>query len=105
MKSVDIRNSFIKFFLDKNHKIVSSSAMVIKDDPTLMFTNAQNLFALFYTETETYMIQLSSIQRISGYVSTIHRLNVTCFASQKFEMQTCGVGLSIGSRCNWCREG
>ncbi|MCM1006002.1 MAG: alanine--tRNA ligase [Prevotella sp.] len=36
----EIRNSFKEFFADKGHKIVPSAPMVIKDDPTLMFTNA-----------------------------------------------------------------
>src|SRR6056300_1134277 len=40
MKSQDIRAQFLAFFKDKNHQIVPSSPMVIKDDPTLMFTNA-----------------------------------------------------------------
>jgi alanyl-tRNA synthetase len=35
-----IRQSFKDFFETKNHKIVPSAPMVIKDDPTLMFTNA-----------------------------------------------------------------
>jgi alanyl-tRNA synthetase len=35
-----IRQSFKDFFEEKNHKIVPSAPMVIKDDPTLMFTNA-----------------------------------------------------------------
>ena len=36
----EIRNSFKKFFESKGHTIVPSAPMVIKDDPTLMFTNA-----------------------------------------------------------------
>ena len=36
----EIRNSFKKFFEERNHHIVPSAPMVIKDDPTLMFTNA-----------------------------------------------------------------
>ena len=36
----EIRNSFKEFFRSKGHKIVPSAPMVIKDDPTLMFTNA-----------------------------------------------------------------
>ncbi len=35
-----IRQSFLDFFEQKGHKIVPSAPMVIKDDPTLMFTNA-----------------------------------------------------------------
>ena len=40
MTSQEIRQSFLDFFASKDHKIVSSAPMVIKDDPTLMFTNA-----------------------------------------------------------------
>ena len=35
-----IRESFKDFFAQKGHKIVPSAPMVVKDDPTLMFTNA-----------------------------------------------------------------
>lgn len=40
MTSKEIRQSFLDFFASKEHKIVPSAPMVIKDDPTLMFTNA-----------------------------------------------------------------
>ena len=40
MKSTEIRKAFTKFFKDKDHFIESSAPMVLKDDPTLMFTNA-----------------------------------------------------------------
>ena len=40
MTSQEIRQSFLDFFASKGHKIVASAPMVIKDDPTLMFTNA-----------------------------------------------------------------
>ncbi|NLZ96234.1 MAG: alanine--tRNA ligase [Bacteroidales bacterium] len=40
MTSKEIRQSFIDFFASKDHKIVPSAPMVIKDDPSLMFTNA-----------------------------------------------------------------
>lgn len=40
MTSKEIRQSFKDFFISKNHKIVPSAPMVIKDDPSLMFTNA-----------------------------------------------------------------
>lgn len=40
MTSKEIRDSFKTFFANKGHKIVPSAPMVIKDDPTLMFTNA-----------------------------------------------------------------
>ncbi|MGN1376088.1 MAG: alanine--tRNA ligase-related protein, partial [Prevotella sp.] len=40
MTANEIRESFKKFFEDKGHQIVPPAPMVIKDDPTLMFTNA-----------------------------------------------------------------
>ncbi len=40
MTSKEIRDSFKSFFTSKGHQIVPSAPMVIKDDPTLMFTNA-----------------------------------------------------------------
>jgi alanyl-tRNA synthetase len=40
MTAKDIRDSFKQFFESKQHAIVPSAPMVIKDDPTLMFTNA-----------------------------------------------------------------
>ena len=40
MTANEIRDSFKKFFEQKEHAIVPSAPMVIKDDPTLMFTNA-----------------------------------------------------------------
>ncbi|HUI33113.1 MAG TPA: alanine--tRNA ligase [Dysgonamonadaceae bacterium] len=40
MTSKEIRQSFKDFFVSKDHKIVPSAPMVIKNDPTLMFTNA-----------------------------------------------------------------
>ena len=40
MTANEIRDSFKKFFESKGHSIVASAPMVVKDDPTLMFTNA-----------------------------------------------------------------
>ena len=40
MTSNEIRSQFLKFFESKGHRIVPSSPMVVKNDPTLMFTNA-----------------------------------------------------------------
>ena len=40
MTAKEIRDSFKEFFASKSHVIVPSAPMVIKDDPTLMFTNA-----------------------------------------------------------------
>ena len=40
MTANEIRESYKKFFESKGHAIVPSAPMVVKDDPTLMFTNA-----------------------------------------------------------------
>lgn len=40
MKSQDIRSKFLQFFKDKQHSVVPSAPMVLKDDPTLMFVNS-----------------------------------------------------------------
>jgi len=40
MKSQDVRATFLNFFKEKQHDIVPSAPMVLKNDPTLMFTNA-----------------------------------------------------------------
>ncbi|MDR1666873.1 MAG: hypothetical protein LBS03_04180, partial [Bacteroidales bacterium] len=39
MTSNEIRNSFWDFFRSRQHHIVSSAPMIVKNDPTLMFTN------------------------------------------------------------------
>ena len=40
MKANTLRELYLDFFKSKQHKIVSSAPMVVKNDPTLMFTNA-----------------------------------------------------------------
>ena len=43
MKSAEVRQQFLDFFASKMHKVVPSAPMVVKNDPTLMFTNAGSL--------------------------------------------------------------
>ena len=40
MTANEIRDSYLKYFESKGHVIVPSAPIVVKDDPTLMFTNA-----------------------------------------------------------------
>src|SRR5690242_14553094 len=40
MKSSELRQAFLSYFKDKSHTIVSSSALILGNDPTLLFTNA-----------------------------------------------------------------
>ena len=54
MKSAEIRQQFLDFFNEKQHQIVPSAPMVVKDDPTLMFTNAgMNQFKEFFLGNKT----------------------------------------------------
>ena len=49
MNSNKVRSTFLDFFKNKNHKVVKSAPMVIKNDPTLMFTNAgMNQFKIIF---------------------------------------------------------
>ena len=40
MTSKEIRKTFLEFFRSKGHAVVPSAPVVVKNDPTLMFTNA-----------------------------------------------------------------
>ena len=40
MTSKEIRQKFLEFFKSKEHEIVPSAPIVLKDDPTLMFSNS-----------------------------------------------------------------
>jgi len=40
MKTAEVRDAYLSFFADREHKVVPSSTLVPKDDPTLLFTNA-----------------------------------------------------------------
>ena len=40
LTATEIRNQFLEFFRSKQHQVVASAPIVVKNDPTLMFTNA-----------------------------------------------------------------
>ncbi|MDH5379585.1 MAG: alanine--tRNA ligase-related protein, partial [Cyclobacteriaceae bacterium] len=53
MNSSTIRAKFLRFFEEKLHLIVPSAPIVVKDDPTLMFTNAgMNQFKDYFLGNE-----------------------------------------------------
>ena len=71
MKSSEIRKAFLEFFKSKEHTIVPSAPMVLKNDPTLMFTNAgMNQFKdIFLGNTPAKFTRASDSQkclRVSG---------------------------------------
>ena len=71
MTSQEIRQQFLKFFESKGHTIVPSAPMVIKNDPTLMFTNAgMNQFKEFFLGNakpkQTRVVDTQKCLRVSG---------------------------------------
>ena len=91
MKSSEIRNSFIKFFEKKNHKIVSSSPMVIKDDPTLMFTNAgmnqfKDLFLGNAAIKDSKVANSQKCLRVSGKHNDLEEVGHDTYHHTMFEM-------------------
>jgi len=91
MKSSEIRNSFIKFFENKKHQIKSSAPMVIKDDPTLMFTNAgMNQFKnLFLGNSDIKYLRVANSQkclRVSGKHNDLEEVGHDTYHHTMFEM-------------------
>ena len=91
MTSSEIRQSFLDFFKSKQHKIVPSAAMVMKDDPTLMFTNAgMNQFKdIFLGEAETPAKRVADTQkclRVSGKHNDLEEVGHDTYHHTMFEM-------------------
>ena len=91
MKSSDIRKSFLEFFESKQHKIVPSAPMVVKDDPTLMFTNAgMNQFKdLFLGNAPVKFPRIADTQkclRVSGKHNDLEEVGHDTYHHTMFEM-------------------
>ena len=87
----EIRQSFKDFFEDKQHKIVPSAPMVIKDDPTLMFTNAgMNQFKdiILGNKTAKYKRVADSQKclRVSGKHNDLEEVGHDTYHHTMFEM-------------------
>tara|TARA_B100000575_G_scaffold294098_1_gene307988 strand:- start:1365 stop:3974 length:2610 start_codon:yes stop_codon:yes gene_type:complete len=91
MKSNEIRNKFLNFFKDKGHEIFTSDSMVIKNDPTLMFTNAgMNQFKdLFLGNSKIKFPRISNSQkclRVSGKHNDLGEVGHDTYHHTMFEM-------------------
>ncbi|MEM8846462.1 MAG: alanine--tRNA ligase [Bacteroidota bacterium] len=91
MTSQEVRAQFLNFFKGKEHKIVPSAPMVIKDDPTLMFTNAgMNQFKEFFLgNTIPKSKRVTDTQkclRVSGKHNDLEEVGKDTYHHTMFEM-------------------
>ena len=91
MTSNEIRQKFLDFFASKNHKIVASAPIVIKNDPTLMFTNAgMNQFKDFFLGNKKpdnpRIADTQKCLRVSGKHNDLEEVGVDTYHHTMFEM-------------------
>jgi alanyl-tRNA synthetase len=89
--STEIRETFLSFFKSKQHQIVPSAPMVVKNDPTLMFTNAgMNQFKdIFLGNTPAQYPKVSNSQkclRVSGKHNDLEEVGKDTYHHTMFEM-------------------
>ena len=91
MKSGELRQQFFDFFRAKGHVIVPSASMVVKDDPTLMFTNAgMNQFKdIFLGSSQPAHRRVANSQkclRVSGKHNDLEEVGHDTYHHTMFEM-------------------
>ncbi len=91
MKSKEIRSTFLDFYKGKGHKVVASAPMVIKDDPTLLFTNAgMNQFKEFFLGnkaiTDKRVTDSQKCLRVSGKHNDLEEVGKDTYHHTMFEM-------------------
>lgn len=91
MTSQEIRQIFLDFFKEKAHQIVPSAPLVVKDDPTLMFTNAgMNPFKdLFLGNKPITVPRIANTQkclRVSGKHNDLEEVGHDTYHHTMFEM-------------------
>ncbi len=91
MKSSLIRQKFLNFFESKDHRIVDSSPLVVKNDPTLMFTNAgMNQFKDIFLDNEparfARVADTQKCLRVSGKHNDLEEVGVDTYHHTMFEM-------------------
>ena len=91
MTSTDIRTEFLEFFKSKQHHIVSSAPIVVKNDPTLMFTNAgMNQFKDYFLGNKKppypRIADTQKCLRVSGKHNDLEEVGVDTYHHTMFEM-------------------
>jgi alanyl-tRNA synthetase len=91
MTSADIRKAFLDFFKTKDHHIVPSAPIVVKNDPTLMFTNAgMNQFKDFFLGNKKApyprIADTQKCLRVSGKHNDLEEVGVDTYHHTMFEM-------------------
>ncbi|XHR96459.1 alanine--tRNA ligase [Mucilaginibacter sp. UC70_90] len=91
MTATEIRQAFLDFFVSKGHTIVPSAPIVIKNDPTLMFTNAgMNQFKdIFLGEAAPKASRVADTQRclrVSGKHNDLEEVGIDTYHHTMFEM-------------------
>ena len=91
MKSAEIRSKFLEYFESKGHAIVPSAPIVVKDDPTLMFTNAgMNQFKDFFLghqiAKDTRVGDTQKCLRVSGKHNDLEEVGRDSYHHTMFEM-------------------
>ena len=91
MTSIEIRQAYLDFMKTKGHHIVDSAPMVVKNDPTLMFTNAgMNQFKdLFLGNSQVKWSRIANSQkclRVSGKHNDLEEVGVDTYHHTMFEM-------------------
>lgn len=91
MNSGEIRSKFLDFFKDKRHEIVPSAPLVVKDDPTLMFTNAgMNQFKDYFLGNrkprDQRVADTQKCLRVSGKHNDLEEVGIDTYHHTMFEM-------------------
>ncbi|MGO4289407.1 alanine--tRNA ligase [Chitinophaga sp. RAB17] len=91
MTASEIRQQFLDFFASKGHQIVPSAPIVIKNDPTLMFTNAgMNQFKDYFLGNRVppnkRVVDTQKCLRVSGKHNDLEEVGIDTYHHTMFEM-------------------